>query len=360
MATVTFDKAQRWYPGADVPAVPGIDLEIKDGEFMVLVGPSGCGKSTTLRMLAGLEEINDGKVFIGDRDVTTVPPKNRDIAMVFQNYALYPHMSVADNMAFALKMAKVPKDERDKRVAEAARILGLEEFLGRKPKALSGGQRQRVAMGRAIVREPQVFCMDEPLSNLDAKMRVHTRTDIAKIQNDLGVTTVYVTHDQVEAMTMGDRVAVMKLGELMQVDTPLRLYDKPVNLFVAGFIGSPQMNLLEAHAVEGKAQIGDYLVPVDPSASRKMHGNITVGVRPEAWRLVSAQEGGLPVRISVVEELGADAFAYGTSDVEGTPQDIIVRVSGRDAVHKGDTIHVTTDPHHVHVFDTDTGVRLSD
>jgi len=360
MASVTFDKAQRCYPGADVPAVPGIDLEINDGEFMVLVGPSGCGKSTTLRMLAGLEEINDGKVFIGDRDVTRVPSKARDIAMVFQNYALYPHMSVADNMGFALKMAKVPKDERDKRVAEAARILGLEEFLGRKPRALSGGQRQRVAMGRAIVREPQVFCMDEPLSNLDAKMRVHTRTDIAKIQNDLGVTTVYVTHDQVEAMTMGDRVAVMKLGELMQVDTPLRLYDKPVNLFVAGFIGSPQMNLLEAHAVEGKAQIGDYLVPVDPSASRKMHGNITVGVRPEAWRLVSAQEGGLPVRISVVEELGADAFAYGTSGIEGTPHDIIVRVSGRDAVHKGGTIHVTTDPHHVHVFDTDTGVRLSD
>ena len=231
MATVTFDKAQRWYPGADKPTVPGIDLEIQDGEFMVLVGPSGCGKSTTLRMLAGLEEINAGKIFIGDRDVTNVPPKDRDIAMVFQNYALYPHMTVADNMAFALKMAKVPTDERNKRVAEAAKILGLEEFLERKPKALSGGQRQRVAMGRAIVRNPQVFCMDEPLSNLDAKMRVQTRTDIAKLQADLGVTTVYVTHDQVEAMTMGDRVAVMKLGELMQVDTPLgalRQADEPV------------------------------------------------------------------------------------------------------------------------------------
>ncbi len=239
MATVTFDKAQRWYPGNDKPTVPGIDLEIGDGEFMVLVGPSGCGKSTTLRMLAGLEEINGGKIFIGDRDVTNVPPKDRDIAMVFQNYALYPHMTVADNMAFALKMAKVPADEREKRVADAAKILGLTEFLERKPKALSGGQRQRVAMGRAIVRNPQVFCMDEPLSNLDAKMRVQTRTDIAKLQSDLGVTTVYVTHDQVEAMTMGDRVAVMSLGELMQVDTPLNLYDKPVNLFVAGFIGSP-------------------------------------------------------------------------------------------------------------------------
>ena len=360
MATVTFDKAQRWYPGADVPAVPGIDLEIKDGEFMVLVGPSGCGKSTTLRMLAGLEEVNDGHIYIGDRDVTTVPPKERDIAMVFQNYALYPHMSVADNMAFSLKMAKVPKDERDKRVAEAARILGLEEFLARKPKALSGGQRQRVAMGRAIVRSPQVFCMDEPLSNLDAKMRVQTRTDIAKIQADLGVTTVYVTHDQVEAMTMGDRVAVMKLGELMQVDTPLRLYDKPVNLFVAGFIGSPQMNLLEATAVDGQAKVGDYLVPVDETASRKMRGNVTVGVRPEAWRQVSASEGGLPVDVTVVEELGADAYVYGTSGVQGTPHDIIVRVTGRDAVHKGETIYVTTDPHHVHVFDTDTGERLSD
>src|SRR5215217_9630493 len=267
MATVTFEKAQRWYPGADKPAVPGLDLEIGDGEFMVLVGPSGCGKSTSLRMLAGLEEINEGKIYIGDREVTHIPPKDRDIAMVFQNYALYPHMSVADNMAFALKMAKVPPEERKKRVAEAARILGLEEYLERKPKALSGGQRQRVAMGRAIVRNPQVFCMDEPLSNLDAKMRVQTRTDIAKLQADLGVTTVYVTHDQVEAMTMGDRVAVMSKGHLMQVDTPLKLYDKPVNLFVAGFIGSPQMNLLDAHAKEGKAQIGDYLVPVDPAAS---------------------------------------------------------------------------------------------
>jgi multiple sugar transport system ATP-binding protein len=360
MATVTFEKAQRWYPGSDVPAVPGLDLEIRDGEFMVLVGPSGCGKSTSLRMLAGLEEVNAGKIYIGDRDVTHTAPKDRDIAMVFQNYALYPHMSVADNMAFALKMAKVSPDERKKRVADAAKILGLEEFLERKPKALSGGQRQRVAMGRAIVRNPQVFCMDEPLSNLDAKMRVQTRTDIAKLQADLGVTTVYVTHDQVEAMTMGDRVAVMKLGELQQVDTPLGLYDKPVNLFVAGFIGSPQMNLLEAHAKDGQAQVGQYLVPVDPTASRKMQGDITVGVRPEAWRLVSENEGGLPVRVTVVEELGSDAFVYGTSGIEGAPNNIIVRVSGRDSVHKGDTIYVTTDPQHVHVFDTESGARLSE
>ena len=361
MATVSFQKAQRWYPGAEVPAVPGLDLEISDGEFMVLVGPSGCGKSTSLRMLAGLEEVNSGTVMIGDRDVTHIPPKDRDIAMVFQNYALYPHMTVADNMAFALKMAKVPTEERDKRVKEAARILGLEEFLERKPKALSGGQRQRVAMGRAIVRNPQVFCMDEPLSNLDAKMRVQTRTDIAKLQSDLGVTTVYVTHDQVEAMTMGDRVAVMKLGELQQVDTPLNLYDKPANLFVAGFIGSPQMNLLEAKAVEGKAQIGKYLVPVDPTSENKMSGNITVGVRPEAWRLVSAAEGGLPIDVTVVEELGADGFVYGTCDVEGAPGNVIVRVSSaRDSIKKGDTIYVTTDPKSVHVFDTDSGERISD
>jgi multiple sugar transport system ATP-binding protein len=360
MATVTFEKAQRWYPGADEPAVRGIDLEIGDGEFMVLVGPSGCGKSTTLRMLAGLEEVDSGHIRIGDRDITRLPPKDRDSAMVFQNYALYPHMSVADNMAFALKMAKVPEAERKKRVAEAAELLGLTEYLQRKPKALSGGQRQRVAMGRAIVRSPQVFCMDEPLSNLDAKMRVQTRTDIAKLQADLGVTTVYVTHDQVEAMTMGDRVAVMKDGVLQQVDTPLRLYDRPANLFVAGFIGSPQMNLMSATAVDGQARIGDYLVPVDPAASKRMTGAITVGVRPESWRIVSENEGGLPVRITVVEELGADGYAYGTSGVEGTPANVVVRVAGRSAVQKGDVIHVTTDPKDVHVFDTDTGERLSD
>ncbi len=359
MASVTFKNAQRIYPGSTKPAVDDLNLEIADGEFMVLVGPSGCGKSTSLRMLAGLEEVTAGQIFIGDRDITHVPPKDRDIAMVFQNYALYPHMSVAENMAFSLKMAKVDKEERMARVQEAAKLLDLEEYLDRKPKALSGGQRQRVAMGRAIVRQPQVFCMDEPLSNLDAKLRVSTRTQIAALQQRLGITTVYVTHDQVEAMTMGDRVAVMKDGLLQQVDTPLALYDRPVNLFVAGFIGSPAMNLLSAKAADGGAKIGDYVVPVDREAASKMSGDITVGVRPESWRLVGEGEGGLPVRVTVVEELGADAYIYGTSDVEGTPNQVVIRIEARRSLAKGSTVYVTTDPAHVHVFDTTTGERLS-
>jgi len=242
MAPVTYEKASRIYPGAERPAVDALDLEIADGEFLVLVGPSGCGKSTSLRMLAGLEDVDDGAIRIGDRDVTHVKPKDRDIAMVFQSYALYPHKTVADNMGFALKVAGVDKAEIRTRVEDAAAILDLTQFLDRKPKALSGGQRQRVAMGRAIVRSPQVFLMDEPLSNLDAKLRVQTRTQIAALQRRLGVTTVYVTHDQVEAMTMGDRVAVLKDGVLAQCDTPLRLYQQPDNVFVAGFIGSPGMN----------------------------------------------------------------------------------------------------------------------
>src|SRR6188474_3003368 len=262
MATVTFDKATRLFPGAERPAVDALDLDIADGEFLVLVGPSGCGKSTSLRMLAGLEDVDAGGIWVGDREVTNVQPKDRDIAMVFQSYALYPHMTVADNMGFALKIAKIDKAEIRQRVEAAAKILDLTEYLDRKPKALSGGQRQRVAMGRAIVRQPQVFLMDEPLSNLDAKLRVQTRTQIAALQRRLGTTTVYVTHDQVEAMTMGDRVAVLDQGVLQQAAAPRDLFGNPVNLFVAGFIGSPAMNLFHADLVEGGIMFGTANVPV--------------------------------------------------------------------------------------------------
>ena len=269
MASVVFENASRIYPGTTKPAVDKLNLTVNDGEFLVLVGPSGCGKSTSLRMLAGLEEVDGGSIRIGDRDVTNVAPKDRDIAMVFQSYALYPHMSVAENMGFALKIAGVDKEERDRRVLEAAKLLDLEPYLDRKPKALSGGQRQRVAMGRAIVREPQVFLMDEPLSNLDAKLRVATRTQIAALQRRLGITTVYVTHDQVEAMTMGDRVAVLKDGLLQQVDTPRNLYDNPANAFVAGFIGSPAMNLLSVNVADGQAHVGGFKF-VMPSFNRSL------------------------------------------------------------------------------------------
>ncbi|MGO1349740.1 MAG: ABC transporter ATP-binding protein, partial [Brevibacterium aurantiacum] len=279
MATVTFDKAMRQYPEALTPSVNEISLDIADGEFLVLVGPSGCGKSTTLRMLAGLEPVDGGHIRIGDDDVTGVSPRERDIAMVFQNYALYPHMSVGENMAFALKIAGVSKAERNERVREAAQLLDLEPYLDRKPKALSGGQRQRVAMGRAIVRSPQVFLMDEPLSNLDAKLRVQTRAQIASLTRRLGVTTVYVTHDQVEAMTMGDRVAVLAEGRLQQVDTPRALYDRPANLFVAGFMGSPAMNLI-AVTVEGSSlRLGDVEVSLTPDQRAQVTGDtVTVGV----------------------------------------------------------------------------------
>ncbi|WP_122819891.1 ABC transporter ATP-binding protein [Nocardioides pantholopis] len=363
MASVRFDHAERIYPGADRPAVDDLDLLIEDGELMVLVGPSGCGKSTSLRMLAGLEELTSGSVLIGDDDVSEMPPKDRDIAMVFQNYALYPHMSVADNMGFALKIAGVGKEERRARVLEAARLLDLEPYLERKPKALSGGQRQRVAMGRAIVRQPQVFCMDEPLSNLDAKLRVSTRTQIASLQQRLGITTVYVTHDQVEAMTMGDRVAVMKDGVLQQVDTPLALYDRPVNLFVAGFVGSPAMNLLEAKtAGDGMATVDGYELPIDRTAAASASGAVTLGVRPESWRIVPEGESGYPVRVAAIEELGADAYLYATPAVDATDdllRQVVVRVEGRLDLARGTTVRITTTPDRVHVFDPATGARLT-
>ena len=365
MATVSYRDASRVYPGADRPAVNKLNLEIGDGEFMVLVGPSGCGKSTSLRMLAGLEEVNSGNIYIGDRDVTDLPPKDRDIAMVFQNYALYPHMTVADNMGFALKMQNVPKEERQARVLEAAKLLGLEDFLSRKPKALSGGQRQRVAMGRAIVRNPQVFLMDEPLSNLDAKLRVQTRTQIAALQSRLGVTTVYVTHDQVEAMTMGDRVAVMKDGVLQQVDTPLALYDTPANLFVAGFIGSPAMNLIGGRIVDGGVKVGDYVVPVSREVLAKAGNDntVTLGVRPETLALATDGQG-IGVDVAVVEELGADGYVYGT--LAGLPEDekltapqIVARMSGRVPPQRGTTVRLAVDPENVHVFSNETQERIS-
>jgi multiple sugar transport system ATP-binding protein len=362
MATVSYDKATRTYPGSDTPAVDKLELEITDGEFMVLVGPSGCGKSTSLRMLAGLEEINEGAVRIGDRDVTHLPPKDRDIAMVFQNYALYPHMSVAENMGFALKMQGVSKDERLKKVKEAAELLGLQDFLDRKPKALSGGQRQRVAMGRAIVREPKVFLMDEPLSNLDAKLRVSTRTQIAALQRRLGITTVYVTHDQTEAMTMGDRVAVLKDGLLQQTDTPLNLYDKPNNVFVAGFIGSPAMNLLEGTVTEGGADVGGYTIPLEASIRSKIGDDktVTVGIRPEAFQIVGNDQNGLSVEVAVVEELGADAFLYGLLNGGTESQlEIIARIDARKPPEKGVTVKLAADADRIHLFSTSDGARLT-
>jgi len=308
-------------------------------------------------MLAGLEEVNEGGIFIGDREVTDVPPKDRDIAMVFQNYALYPHMTVAENMGFALKIAGVSKEERAERVLEAAKLLDLEPYLNRKPKALSGGQRQRVAMGRAIVRKPQVFLMDEPLSNLDAKLRVQTRTQIASLQRRLGVTTVYVTHDQVEAMTMGDRVAVLKDGILQQVDTPRNLYDTPQNVFVAGFIGSPAMNLVQLAIVDGGVQFGDAVLPISREILAKSSGNkVTVGIRPEK---LSVAEHGLVVDVDVVEELGSDGYLYGRAQLDGSEQNMVVRVDAINHPKAGDKIHLIADPDSVHLFDVESGARLN-
>lgn len=359
MASVTFDRATRLFLGALVPSVDGLDLDIKDGEFLVLVGPSGCGKSTTLRMLAGLEPVDGGRILIGDQDVTDVAPKDRDIAMVFQGYALYPHMSVQDNMAFSLKIAGVPKEERERRVMEAAKTLNLEEFLKRKPKALSGGQRQRVAMGRAIVRSPKVFLMDEPLSNLDAKLRVQTRTQIASLTRRLGVTTVYVTHDQVEAMTMGDRVAVLSDGKLQQVDTPRALYDTPQNVFVAGFMGSPAMNLVELPLEDAGLRFGDFLLPVGDSQRAALTGTtVTFGVRPEDLKV--SDDGGVSVAVDVVEELGADAYVYGRANIAGQEKQMVVRAGGHSAIEPGQRINVRPDQARVHLFDTASGLRMDD
>jgi multiple sugar transport system ATP-binding protein len=363
MAEVTFDKASRRFPGADSNAVDKLDLDINDGEFMVLVGPSGCGKSTSLRMLAGLEEVSEGQIRIGERDVTHMPPKDRDIAMVFQNYALYPHMTVGDNMGFALKMAGVGKEERAQKVKDAAALLDLDDYLDRKPKALSGGQRQRVAMGRAIVREPQVFLMDEPLSNLDAKLRVQTRAQIAQLQRRLGVTTVYVTHDQVEAMTMGDRVCVLKDGLLQQVDSPLNLYDNPRNQFVAGFIGSPAMNIFPVDVTSEGVMVGNESVPIDRDTLQRLGGakQAMIGVRPESFKVVGENDEGLPVTVEVLEELGADAFLYAQLEVDdGENIDLVCRADARMTLEPGQSIRLAVPgDNKFHLFDKETGERVS-
>jgi multiple sugar transport system ATP-binding protein len=322
MTEVRYVEATRTYPGTDTPAVDNLSLDIADGELLVLVGPSGSGKSTALRMLAGLEPLDAGAVFIGDRDVTDVRPRDRDIAMVFQNYALYPQLSVAENMGFALKQHGVPKEERTARVRETARILDLEPFLDRKPRQLSGGQRQRVAMGRAIVRQPAVYLMDEPLSNLDAKLRVQTRTEVVELQARLGVSTVYVTHDQVEAMTMGHRVAVLRDGVLQQCEPPSTLYHEPVNLFVAGFIGSPAMNLVDVG--DGRpARIGESELALDAALPTDT-GRITVGFRPESLRV---GDGPLPARIRTVEDLGSEMFVHLAVEHHGETVPLIAKVS---------------------------------
>jgi multiple sugar transport system ATP-binding protein len=401
LATVTFDGVSKVYDNG-FRAVDNLDLQIRDGEFMVLVGPSGCGKTTALRMLAGLEEISDGELVIDDTVVNEVAPQKRDIAMVFQNYALYPHLSVYDNMAYGLKIQKLPKTEIRQRVAEIAKVIGLEDLLDRKPKALSGGQRQRVAMGRAIVRRPKVFLMDEPLSNLDAKLRVQMRSEVARIQHELQATTVYVTHDQVEAMTMGDRVALMRRGLLQQVDTPMRLYNAPANLFVASFIGSPAMNLFEAK-LERKnghlvARIGDQFLRLEPEAMsepaglERYHGKtVALGIRPEhledatvetgapserrlratvktiealGSELIAHLEiGGRPVLTEEVKEVAADLDDALLTELEAEAQDAKLPFVGRFDVasraRADASIEVVVDTSRVHFFDIDTGAAIA-
>jgi multiple sugar transport system ATP-binding protein len=400
VAEVTFDGVGKVYPDG-TKAVSGMDLEIGDGEFMVLVGPSGCGKTTALRMVAGLEDISEGVLRIGERVVNHVPARDRDIAMVFQSYALYPHLSVFDNIAFGLRLRKMPKDEIDRRVREAARVLGLEQFLERKPRALSGGQRQRVAMGRAIVRQPAAYLMDEPLSNLDAKLRVHMRAEIASIQNELGVTTIYVTHDQVEAMTMGDRVAVMRKGELQQVAPPQELYERPVNLFVGGFIGSPAMNLVEATIQQqnGKLAVNigqhdlsltDELLAYRPALHQYVDRTVVVGIRPENLEDASLEpdtpdDQRIKGVVVLREPLGSEIVAHFTvsarpaltEDVRELARDVgqetsvqvaaaedenetvmVGRFGPRSRVKNGDVVDVAVETGALHFFDLETGLGI--
>jgi multiple sugar transport system ATP-binding protein len=402
VATVAFERASKIYPDG-TKAVSELDLAIPDGQLMVLVGPSGCGKTTALRMLAGLESISDGVIRIGERVVNHVPSRDRDIAMVFQSYALYPHLSVYENIAFGLRVKKVPKDEIDKRVRNAARVLDLEPFLKRKPRALSGGQRQRVAMGRAIVRQPAAFLMDEPLSNLDAKLRVHMRAEISRLQSELETTTIYVTHDQVEAMTMGDEVAVMRKGQLQQVDDPQTLYDRPVNLFVAGFIGSPAMNLLEGslHRENGSmvATLGSQQVELDqealvahPALERYVGREVIVGIRPEhledaalatgspanrrirgtmALREALGSEIVAHVTIDAsaaltedVRELAEDTDAVTVGDLEADKEtggtDVVARFNARSRARATDGVELAVDTRALHFFDPETGLGIYD
>ncbi len=362
VADVRFEQATRIYPRTDVPAVDALELHIEDGEFMVLVGPSGSGKSTALRMIAGLEEVDSGGIWVGGRDVTYEAPKNRDVAMVFQNYALYPYLTVSANIAFPLKMAKIPKDERVRQVAAVAELLGLADLLERKPSQLSGGQRQRVAMGRAIVRSPSVYLMDEPLSNLDAQLRVQMRADIADLQARLGVTTVYVTHDQAEAMTLGDRVAVLRDGRLQQCAPPRELYARPANAFVAAFIGSPAMSLVEVPVGEnGSVELCGVSLTISPAATAAARtqglATILVGLRPESLALSSS---GIPARVEAVEVLGADAYVFCSADVGGTTARVTARVDASTVPTRGGSVHLAHRAERAHAFDPETGIRLPD
>jgi len=401
MAQVAFERVSKIYPDG-TRAVNDVNLDVRDGEFMVLVGPSGCGKTTALRMVAGLEEISEGVLRIGERVVNHVPSRDRDIAMVFQSYALYPHLSVYENIAFGLRLKKMDKQEIDQRVQRAAHLLGLEELLKRKPRALSGGQRQRVAMGRAIVREPSAFLMDEPLSNLDAKLRVQMRAEIAKLQSDLGVTTIYVTHDQVEAMTMGDRVAVMRKGELQQVDEPQTLYDRPVNLFVGGFIGSPAMNMLDATIENGngslKARIGEQVISLGsetlasrPALQSYVGKPVIIGIRPEDLE-DAALEADAPAdrilngRLELREALGSEIMAHfairaahaETDEMRELAQDagapettpqigvrddeavVVGRFGARSKVKQGEEVRAVVDTRALHFFDPGSGMGIYD
>ena len=378
MASVSLREIYKKYPGG-VIAVSDFNIEIKDKEFIILVGPSGCGKSTTLRMIAGLEEISEGELYIGDRLVNDIAPKDRDIAMVFQNYALYPHMTVFENMAFGLKLRKVPKDEIARKVEEAARILDISHLLDRKPKALSGGQRQRVSLGRAIVREPQVFLLDEPLSNLDAKLRAQMRTEISKLHKKLGTTFIYVTHDQTEAMTMGDRIVVMKDGYIQQIDSPTNLYQNPVNQFVAGFIGSPQMNFIDAKLlkIDGKYTVEFGSEDTKTSRGKKFYvevpeakadaevleplvdQEVVLGVRPECIHdeemfISAATTGVLEATVEVTEMMGAETYLY--LNCENIP--LTARVSPRSTARPQDVIKVAIDPNRIHLFDKETEKSL--